>query len=75
MYHTATALSYFSKMLNKHYEGDISLDFPAFEFVSMDTKSSVTKVVRYSENNDKGFYSLGFADKYPGAVVIAMGSN
>ena len=58
-------LPYFSEMLNNHYQVEISLDFQTFEFVSVGTKGSVTKVVRYSEINVKGFYNLGFGDKDP----------
>ena len=58
-------LPYFSKMLNSHYQVDISLDLKTFEFVSVGTKGGVTKVVRYSEINVKWFYNLGFGDKDP----------
>jgi len=50
-------------MLDNRYEVDISLDYQTYEFVSIGSKGSVIKVVRYSEINVKGFYNLGFGDK------------
>ncbi|MEI9959185.1 MAG: hypothetical protein WDM90_23380, partial [Ferruginibacter sp.] len=52
-------------MLTNYYNVDTSPDFLTFEFVSVGQKGSVTKVVRYSEINVKGFYNLGFGDKDP----------
>ncbi len=50
-------------MLDNHYDVNISKDFQTFEFKSIGLKGNVTKVVRYSEINVKGFYNLGFGDK------------
>ena len=36
-----------------------------FEFVSSGPKGDITKVVRYSPINVKGYYNLGFGDKDP----------
>ena len=52
-------------MLDNHYTVETSPDFQTFEFTSVGLKGSVTKVVRYSEINVKGFYNLGFGDKDP----------
>ncbi len=52
-------------MLNDHYDVDISSDFLTFEFESVGSKGRITKVVRYTEINVRGFYNLGFGDKYP----------
>jgi hypothetical protein len=52
-------------MLDNHYEVDISKDYKTYEFVSVGSKGNITKVVRYSEINVKGFYNLGFGDKDP----------
>jgi hypothetical protein len=52
-------------MLENHYDVDISPDFLTFEFESVGTKGNITKVVRYSEINVKGFFNLGFGDKDP----------
>lgn len=52
-------------MLDNYYSVDTSPDFKTFEFISVGQKGSVTKVVRYSEINVKGFYNLGFGDKDP----------
>ena len=52
-------------MLDNHYSVDASPDFQTFEFVSTGVKGNITKVVRYSEINIKGFYNLGFGDKDP----------
>lgn len=50
-------------MLDNYYNVDTAKDFQTFEFVSVGVKGSITKVVRYSEINIKGFYNLGFGDK------------
>lgn len=50
-------------MLDDRYEVDTSPDLQTFEFISVGPKGIVTKVVRYSEINVKGFYNLGFGDK------------
>jgi hypothetical protein len=52
-------------MLDNYYEVEASPDFQTFEFVSEGQKGNVTKAVRYSEINIKGFYNLGFGDKDP----------
>jgi hypothetical protein len=52
-------------MLNDHYDVDISSDFLTFEFESVGSKGRITKVVRYTEINVRGFYNLGFGDKDP----------
>ena len=52
-------------MLNDHYNIEISKDFKTYEFISVGLKGSITKVIRYSEINVKGFYNLGFGDKDP----------
>jgi hypothetical protein len=52
-------------MLDNHYKVETSLDFKTFEFISVGLKGSITKVVRYTEINVKGFYNLGFGDKDP----------
>ena len=52
-------------MLTNYYKVETSPDFQTFEFVSKGRKGNVTKVVRYSEINVKGFYNLGFGDKDP----------
>ena len=52
-------------MLDTYYHVDASPDFQTFEFISAGSKGSVTKVVRYSEINVKGFFNLGFGDKDP----------
>ncbi len=38
-------------------------DFLTFEFVSMGPRGGITKVIRYTEINVKGFYNLGLATK------------
>jgi hypothetical protein len=52
-------------MLDNYYNVETSPDFQTFEFVSIGTNGNITKVVRYSEINVKGFYNLGFGDKDP----------
>jgi len=52
-------------MLDNHYNVNASPDFQTFEFVSTGQKGNITKVVRYSEINVKGFYNLGFGDTDP----------
>ena len=52
-------------MFDNYYNVDTSPDFQIFEFVSIGQKGNITKVVRYSEINVKGFYNLGFGDKDP----------
>jgi hypothetical protein len=52
-------------MLDNHYNIEISNDFKTYQFISVGLKGSITKVVRYSEINVKGFYNLGFGDKDP----------
>ncbi len=52
-------------MLDNPYQVDISPDFQTFEFVSIGPKGNITKVVKYTEINIKGFYNLGFGDKDP----------
>ena len=47
------------------YEASASGGFTTFEFVSEGPKGRVTKVVRYTEINLKGFYNLGFGDEDP----------
>lgn len=58
-------------MLDNHYKVDISKDYKTYEFVSVGSKGNITKVVRYSEINIKGFYNLGFGDKNPITDVIS----
>lgn len=58
-------------MLDNHYKVNISSDFKTYEFVSIGIKGNVTKVVRYSEINIKGFYNLGFGDKDPNTGFIS----
>lgn len=50
-------------MLDDHYAVETSPDLQTFEFISHGPKGSVTKVIRYTEINVKGFYNLGFGDK------------
>ena len=52
-------------MLDNRYHIDSSPDFLDFEFISVGSKGSVIKVVRYREINVKGIYNLGFGDKEP----------
>ncbi len=52
-------------MLDNCYHVETSPDLQTFEFTSLGPKGSITKVVRYSEINIKGFYNLGFGDKDP----------
>jgi hypothetical protein len=52
-------------MLEEYYQVDTSPDFETFEFTSVGLRGSITKVVRYTEINVKGFYNLGFGDKDP----------
>ena len=52
-------------MLDNYYNVDTSPDFQTFEFVSVGPRGNITKVVRYSEINVKGFFNLGFGDKDP----------
>lgn len=52
-------------MLDDRYHVDTSPDLLTFEFVSVGPKGNITKVVRYTEINIKGFYNLGFGDKDP----------
>jgi hypothetical protein len=52
-------------MLDDYYPVDTSPDFKTFEFTSVGLRGSITKVVRYSEINVRGFYNLGFGDKDP----------
>ena len=52
-------------MLDNHYKVDTSPDFETFEFTSVGSKGNITKVVRYTEINVKGYYNLGFGDKDP----------
>ncbi len=52
-------------MLDDRYLVETSPDLQTFEFISLGPKGDVTKVVRYSEINIKGFYNLGFGDKDP----------
>ena len=61
----------FILMINKHYDINFSADFLIFEFVSIGPKGKVTKVVKYSEINIKGFYNLGFGDKDPETGFIS----
>jgi hypothetical protein len=56
---------FWQPMLDSRYTVDISPDFKTFEFVSTGPKGNITKVVRYTEINVKGFYNLGFGDKDP----------
>lgn len=58
-------------MIGNHYKVDISKDFKTYEFVSIGPNGSVTKVVRYSEINVKGFYNLGFGDKNQFTGIIS----
>lgn len=52
-------------MLDNHYEVNTSPDLLTFEFISTGPKGHITKIVRYTELNVKGFYNLGFGDKDP----------
>ena len=52
-------------MLDNRYKVDTSPDFETFEFISVGSKGNITKVVRYTEINVKGYYNLGFGDKDP----------
>lgn len=52
-------------MLDNRYHVNTSSDLLTFEFVSVGPKGGVTKVVRYTEIDIKGFYNLGFGDKDP----------
>ena len=50
-------------MLKERYEIETSSDAQIFEFISIGPKGKVTKIVRYTEINVKGYYNLGFGDK------------
>jgi hypothetical protein len=52
-------------MLKERYDIETSTDTRTFEFISVGPKGEITKVVRYSEINIKGYYNLGFGDKDP----------
>jgi hypothetical protein len=52
-------------MINNGYQLESSPDLLTFEFDSVGPKGIVTKVVRYTEINIKGFFNLGFGDKDP----------
>lgn len=52
-------------MLDEHYKTVASEAFKTFVFTSEGPKGNVTKVVRYTEINIKGFYNLGFGDQDP----------
>ncbi len=52
-------------MLENCYKVDISDNYEIFEFISEGPRGSVTKVVKYTEINIKGYYNLGFGDKDP----------
>lgn len=52
-------------MLEDRYHVETSPDLQTFEFISSGPKGNITKVVRYTEINVKGFYNLGFGDKDP----------
>ena len=47
------------------YDANASQGFKTFEFVSDGPRGKVTKVVRYTEINIKGWYNLGFGDEDP----------
>ena len=50
-------------MLDDRYNVKTAPDLASFEFDSVGPKGTVSKVVRYSEINLRGFYNLGFGDK------------
>ncbi len=58
-------------MFGSHYRVETSKDFQTYEFVSVGQRGNITKVVRYSEINVKGFYNLGFGDKDPVTGLIS----
>ena len=58
-------------MLNKIYKVDVASDFLTFEFESIGPKGRFTKVVNYTELDEKGFYNLGFGDKDPETGLIS----
>lgn len=58
-------------MIDSRYQFESSPDLMTFEFDSVGPKGTVTKVVRYTEINVKGFYNLGFGDKDPQSGYIS----
>ena len=58
-------------MLNERYEIETALDFQTYEFTSQGDKGHITKVVRYTEINTKGYYNLGFGDKDPSTGILS----
>lgn len=58
-------------MLNNYYKVETATDFQTFEFISIGPKGYITKIVRYTEINIKGFYNLGFGDKDPVTGLIS----
>lgn len=49
--------------MDVRYEANASAGFTTFEFASEGPKGKITKIVRYTEINLKGFYNLGFGDE------------
>lgn len=58
-------------MLTNHYKVNFAADYLTFEFISEGPRGSISKVVKYSEINIKGFYNLGFGDKDPDTGFIS----
>lgn len=58
-------------MIDNRYQFESSPDLLTFEFDSVGPKGIVTKVVRYTEINVKGFFNLGFGDKDPQSGYIS----
>ena len=50
-------------MRDQHYDLDIAPSFMSYEFVSEGPKGRITKLIKYTETEEKGFYNLGFGDK------------
>lgn len=50
-------------MIDNRYSFESSPDLLTFEFDSIGPKGTITKVVRYTEINVRGYYNLGFGDK------------
>lgn len=53
-------------MRDQHYDLDIAPSFMSYEFVSEGPKGRITKLIKYTETEEKGFYNLGFGDKIEG---------
>ncbi len=59
-------------MIDNRYQFESSPDLLTFEFDSIGPKGSVTKVVRYTEINVKGFFNLGSEIKIPNQATSVI---